>query len=114
MSGFQNDRQRQTAKRLRREMTDAERRLWYHLRAHRFFGLSVRRQAPIGPYIVDFLIPSRRTVIEVDGGHHDAATDAARTAFLNAKGYRVLRLWNLDVLTNTEGVLAHLAAELTR
>jgi very-short-patch-repair endonuclease len=58
------------AKRLRDNMTDAERRLWYRLRAHRFGGVKVKRQVPIGPYVVDFACLSRKLVLEVDGGQH--------------------------------------------
>ena len=94
-------------------MTEAEKRLWYHLRAHRFLGVSVRRQAPVGPYIVDFLIPSRRIILEVDGGQHaDTARDAVRDAYLADRGYRVLRVWNNDVMTNLSGALDMLSREL--
>ena len=98
--------QRNSAKRLRSSMSEAEKRLWYHLRAHRFCGARFRRQAPIGPYIVDFVCHDARLVIELDGGQHGAARQAAhdvrRTAWLADKGYRVLRFWNLDVLRNIE------------
>ena len=109
MSGFRHPVQTERAKELRRSMTVAERRLWHHLRAHRFLGLSVRRQAPVGPYIVDFLIPACRLVIELDGG--PPAADAARDAWLAACGYRTLRLWNDDVLCNLPGALARIAEE---
>ena len=58
------------AKKLRSDMTDAERRLWYRLRAHRFDGHKFKRQVPIGPYVVDFACLGRKLVIEVDGGQH--------------------------------------------
>ena len=58
------------AKRLRSNMTDAERRLWYRLRAHRFNGHKFKRQVPIGPYVVDFACLGRKLIIEVDGGQH--------------------------------------------
>jgi len=94
------------AKSLRREMTDAERRLWSALRAHRLDGLSFRRQIPIGRYIVDFACHERRLVVEVDGGQHSgAARDIERDRWLESKGYRVLRFWNSDVLRNRAGVL---------
>jgi very-short-patch-repair endonuclease len=115
VSGFRHQIQKEQARTLRRNMTEAEKRLWTLLRAHRFLGLSIRRQAPIGPYVVDFLIPARRLVIEVDGGHHAAyATDIARDAWLAACGYRTLRLRNSDVLHNLPGVLAHLAEEVAK
>jgi very-short-patch-repair endonuclease len=99
--------QRGRAKSLRREMTDAERRLWMALRGHRFQRLSFRRQAPIGPFIVDFVCHRRRLIIEIDGGQHarKPAHDIQRDAWLASKGYRILRFWNLDVLRNREGVL---------
>jgi very-short-patch-repair endonuclease len=94
------------AKALRRRMTDAERRLWYYLRAHRFEGLGFRRQAPVGPYVADFLCEQLRIIVEVDGGQHSERTleDQQRTAWLNARGYRVVRFWNNDVMGNMEGV----------
>lgn len=99
--------QRGRAKSLRREMTDAERKLWMALRGHRFQGLSFRRQAPIGPFIADFVCHRRRLIIEIDGGQHATrpAHDLRRDTWLASKGYRVLRFWNSDVLRNIEGVL---------
>lgn len=105
MSGFQNSNQKDHAKRLRRTTTPAERLLWHHLRAHRFMGLSVRRQAPVGPFIVDFLIPEHRFIIEADGSGHGSPRDAQRDRWLAAQGFRILRLWNRDVLTNLPACL---------
>jgi len=97
---------RDFARRLRRDMTDAERRLWSFLRNRALSGLKFRRQQPVGPYIVDFICPEAGIVIELDGGQHARSrTDAARTALLQALGYRVLRFWNNDVLTRTAVVL---------
>ena len=110
MSGFRDPVQEARAKALRRRMTDAEKLLWRHLRVHRFLGLSVRRQAPVGPYIVDFLIPARRLIIEADGGQHaDSRHDLRRDAYLVARGYRLLRIWNTDILTNLPGTLDRIA-----
>ncbi|NSL55645.1 endonuclease domain-containing protein [Uliginosibacterium aquaticum] len=97
----------ENAKALRTHMTDAEQRLWYYLRGHRFQGLKFRRQKPMGPYIVDFVCIERRLVIELDGGQHaDAqACDAARDAWLAAQGYRVLRFWNHEVTQELAAVL---------
>ena len=90
-------------------MTEAERRLWWHLRALRVEGTHFRRQATIGPYYADFACHERKLVIEVDGSGHmqsvRAAADHARTRFLESQGYRVLRFWNTDVLRETEGVM---------
>ncbi len=96
------------AKRLRRDMTEAERRLWYHLRGNRLNGLKFYRQVPIGPYIVDFINHEYGLVIEVDGATHgeahELAHDNRRTAYLEARGFSVLRAWNGDVFTNIGGV----------
>src|SRR5580658_5753067 len=97
------------ARQLRRRMTTAERRLWWHLREARFAGTHFRRQATIGRYFVDFCCHTTRLVVEVDGDDHayprQQGADSRRTAFLNARGYRVLRFWNNDILTNIEGVM---------
>ncbi|HEY4920530.1 MAG TPA: endonuclease domain-containing protein [Xanthobacteraceae bacterium] len=98
---------------LRRSMTDAERIIWYGVRAHRLNGASFRRQAPIGPFIVDFVCHDARVIVEIDGGQHfeDAheKRDAQRDAFLAGKGYRVLRFSNHDVMSNRGGVLEAIA-----
>jgi very-short-patch-repair endonuclease len=87
-------------------MTDAEKKLWSALRAHRLNSLSFRRQTPIGPFIVDFVCQEQRLVIELDGGQHaESKSDIERDRWLAAKGYRLLRFWNSDVLRNREGVL---------
>jgi very-short-patch-repair endonuclease len=102
------------AKGLRARMTDAERRIWYHLRAHRFEGLGFRRQVPIGPYVADFVCEKLRVIVEVDGGQHAEREepDAQRTLWLNAQGYRVIRFWNNEVMQNMEGVWEALSREL--
>ncbi|MEN5115977.1 DUF559 domain-containing protein [Luteimonas sp. TWI662] len=91
--------QRAFAKTLRRNMTGAELVLWRHLRAHRFDGQKVRRQQPIGPYVVDFVHFGARPIIEADGGQHvESPKDAVRDAWLNEQGFQVLRFWNDDIL----------------
>jgi very-short-patch-repair endonuclease len=102
---------RDRARRLRREMTDAERRLWLQLRNRQLAGAKFRRQFPVAGFIVDFCCPERRLVIKVDGGQHaeQRAADGRRTALLARHGYRVLRFWDGEVLTNVEGVLAKIA-----
>jgi very-short-patch-repair endonuclease len=96
------------ARRLRREKTDAERRLWRYLRELNKQGFHFRQQVPIGPYIADFAEHSARLIIEVDGGQHGhpecVCSDAGRTNWLESQNYKVLRFWNCDVLTNLEGV----------
>lgn len=94
------------AKQLRQTMTDAERLLWKHLRAHRLNGHKFRRQHPVGPYIVDFVHYGAMLVIEADGGqHNDSARDFERDTWLQAQGFRVLRFWNNEILHETEAVL---------
>jgi very-short-patch-repair endonuclease len=74
-------------------------------------GLSVRRQAPVGPFIVDFLIPKHRLIIEADGGGHRTLHEVVRDRWLTRKGFRILRLWNRDVLTDLPGCLDAIAAQ---
>jgi len=105
---------RTRAQSLRRDMTKAERTIWYGLRAHRLEGAGFRRQTPIGPYIVDFVSHTAKLIVEIDGGQHfdDAyeARDKRRDGFLAAKGFRVIRFSNHDVMTNRVGVLETIAA----
>lgn len=99
------------ARRLRREQTVAEKMLWEQLRLQR---MNFRRQAPIGPYVVDFSHPASRLLIEVDGPMHDLperqARDAARTAFLEAEGFRVIRFPEADVRNRTSEVVKRIVA----
>jgi very-short-patch-repair endonuclease len=101
------------ARRLRRTMTDAERRLWYHLRDRRLDGWKFRRQLPIGPFVADFVCLEARLVVEVDGGQHGGDYDLARDAFLRRHGFAVLRFWNNDVLSRTHAVLVTIHATLS-
>jgi very-short-patch-repair endonuclease len=94
---------------LRRDTTEAEKKLWQHLRQPPFEEHHFRRQATIGPYFADFASHRLRIVIEIDGGQHSLGTsDETRTRYLEATGYRVLRFWNNEVLENTPGVLSAL------
>jgi very-short-patch-repair endonuclease len=87
-------------------MTDAERKLWFVLRDRRFANFKFRRQAPVGPFIADFVCYDARVVIEVDGGQHaESRSDERRDRWFAANGFFVLRFWNHDVLKNPEGVL---------
>jgi adenine-specific DNA-methyltransferase len=103
------------ARTLRQQMTDAERILWHRLRRRGLSGYKFRRQQPIGPYIVDFVCLSQRLVVEVDGGQHteSIADDRARSQWLQTKGYRVIRFWNHEVLTETDQVLESILEALT-
>ena len=91
---------------LRKNLTDAERTLWNILCRRQVSGLKFRRQAPIGPYIVDFVCFEKGLVIEADGGQHvqQASDDAARTKWLENEGFRVIRFWNNQVLEETDAV----------
>src|SRR6185503_11926339 len=93
------------AARLRREMTDAEQALWSRVRDRRLEGFKFRSQWSLGPFVADFCCLQAKLVIEADGGQHSKTRDAGRTAWLKRNGFRVLRFWNNDVLTNMDGVL---------
>ncbi|MGN6684206.1 MAG: endonuclease domain-containing protein, partial [Devosia sp.] len=95
------------ARGLRANATIIERRLWNLLRPYREQGYHFRRQVPIGPYFADFACHHARLVIEADGtSHDDAGRDIRRDGYMQARGFRVLRLANSDVVGNPEGVLA--------
>ncbi|EXS67997.1 endonuclease domain-containing protein [Sphingobium sp. Ant17] len=93
------------ASRLRRDMTDVERAVWRALRNRQLEGFKFRRQATVGPFVVDFLCVEVAMVIEIDGGQHSEEADRARTGFLEARGLRVMRFWNSDVVDNFDGVI---------
>jgi very-short-patch-repair endonuclease len=107
---------RDTARRLRLNQTDAEARLWRRLRNWPIQGTHFRRQVPIGPYIVDFACMAAHLVIEMDGSQHgvgeNVILDAARTRWLEAAGYRVIRFWNNDLINNMDGVLESIHAAI--
>jgi len=81
--------------------------LWYCLRAGRFMGIKFKRQKPMGNYIVDFVAPSHKLIIELDGGQHaeQQEYDRGRDTWLRNQGYTVVRFWNHQVLTETQAVL---------
>ena len=93
---------------LRKNSTDAERRLWQHLRRYQINGCKIRRQQPIGPYIVDFVCFEKRLIIEVDGGQHvlQVEDDNARTEWLRSQGFHVLRFWNNQIIGEIDSVKA--------
>lgn len=94
------------ARELRRNLTEAERALWEHLRYRQIGGHKFRRQHGVGPYIVDFTCVEKRLIIELDGGHHtqQAEYDNIRTEWLESQGFQVLRFWNNQVLQEIEAV----------
>ncbi len=98
------------ARALRNQPTIAEQHLWQHLRGKQINGVKFRRQQTIGGYIVDFISMEKKLIIELDGGQHaeQADYDAARTAYLESAGYRVLRFWNNQVLQQTLDVLTEI------
>jgi very-short-patch-repair endonuclease len=104
------------ARRLRRDATKAEMKLWYVLQRGQMAGSSFRRQHPLGKYFVDFYCARLRLAIEVDGGQHNRdnvrARDEARTRWLKARGVTVLRFWNNDVLENIDGVWEEIARNI--
>ena len=101
-------------KSLRQNSTDAEMRLWKYLKNRQFFGLKFRRQIQIGNYIVDFICFENNVIIELDGGQHaeQILYDNQRTAFLETQGFKVMRFWNNELLTNTHDILEHIARNL--
>jgi very-short-patch-repair endonuclease len=101
------------ARALRRDATEAEKKLWQHLRQPPFKEHHFRRQATIGPFFADFASHQLRIVIELDGGQHaDNPSDDRRTAYLASEGYRALRFWNNDVGENISGVLSAIDAAI--
>ncbi len=103
------------ARTLRKSLTDAERRLWSVLRDRQLGGHKFRRQHPLGSYVLDFACIEQKLVVEVDGGQHaDSEADRQRTVWLEGQGWRVIRFWNNDVLTNADGVAARIAKVLQK
>jgi very-short-patch-repair endonuclease len=101
-----------TSRKLRVNQTDAEKALWGKLRGRRLDGHKFVRQETVGRYICDFVCREKRIVIEVDGGQHAESTrDKIRDEFLVAEGFRVLRFWNNEVLSNMNGVLLTIQSE---
>tara|TARA_R110002124_G_scaffold9547_13_gene48975 strand:+ start:1306 stop:1818 length:513 start_codon:yes stop_codon:yes gene_type:complete len=95
------------ARTLRSAMTDAESRLWYHLRNRRLAGFKFVRQLPVAGYYADFACREAMLVVEADGGQHGgSAHDVIRDSRLEDAGFTVLRFWNNDILGNTESVLS--------
>ena len=107
---------RAAAKRLRANTTPHERILWRALKEIPVEGTHFRRQAPIGPYVVDFFCPAKRLIIELDGGHHNddetAKRDRKRQLWLEHEGYRVVRFWNSEITGDLTAVLERIYVEL--
>jgi very-short-patch-repair endonuclease len=102
------------ARSLRKNPTEAEQRLWNHLRTRRLSGFKFRRQRPFGPYVCDFICLEASIIIELDGSQHaeQMTYDQYRDDFMRSYGFRVLRFWNGDVLTKTDIVVETIYAAL--
>ena len=98
------------ARQLRHDMTEAEQRLWFHLRRKQCAGLRFRRQHPFGRYVLDFVCIEHRLIIEVDGSQHGDERDVRRDAWLESSGFRIVRLWNNDVMHRMDDALAAILA----
>jgi very-short-patch-repair endonuclease len=103
-------------RKLRHNMTDAERKLWSILRGRQIEGLKFRRQHPFENYILDFVCLDEKIVIEVDGGQHQErfTEDSIRTRALENAGFRVLRFWNHEVLQQCEAVAEQILQKISR
>jgi very-short-patch-repair endonuclease len=103
------------ARNLRKGQTEAEKVFWHSVKAKRFEGYKFKRQVPVGPFYADFVCEEARLIVEIDGGQHsENQKDLQRTAFLNSKGYEVVRFWNNEVLGNLDGLLSSLSLTLSR
>ena len=106
------------ARQLRRNESLAEKRLWEQLRKRQLANIKFVRQAPVGPYIADFLCRERLFIIEVDGATHstgiELTRDAARTRFLESKGYRIIRFHNDEIIHGMDEVLILIGEALSR
>jgi very-short-patch-repair endonuclease len=107
---------RATAKKLRANTTPHERIMWRALKELPVEGTHFRRQAPIGPYVVDFLCPTARLIVELDGGHHNddeiARRDGVSQLWLERERYRVVRFWNSEITGDLTAVLERIYVEL--
>lgn len=103
------------ARYLRKNLTEQERKLWNIIRNKQFYGYKFLRQYPIEPYIVDFVCREKKIIIKIDGGQHNTPdnilADEQRTKYLEAKGYKVIRFWNNEIIKNIDGVYQKLKNE---
>ena len=100
------------ARTLRKNQTDAERKLWHHLRSREFESVKFRRQQPISRFIVDFVCFEKKIIIELDGSQHTEEMDKQRDRWLKEQGFRILRFWDNDVFQNMDGVLEEIRKQL--
>ncbi len=103
------------ARKLRTNMTDAERKFWRTIRGEAFTGWKFRRQHPVGPYVADFACAEVLLIVEIDGGQHcENQNDINRTRWLEDRGWTVIRFWNNDVLQNMNGTAETLLRHLQK
>lgn len=106
------DEKYQKARKLRKNSTPEEQKLWSLLRNRKFLNLKFKRQFPIYKYIVDFCCEEKKVVIEIDGGQHNEPgnikSDEIRTKIINSEGYKVIRFWNNEINENIDGVYLRL------
>jgi very-short-patch-repair endonuclease len=102
------------ARKLRKQQTPQEVKVWARLRDRQFLGYKFRRQVPVGRYVVDFYCAEKKLILEVDGGHHmqQETQDRSREEYLHTQGYQVLRFWNSDIEQNLEGVFERIQQAL--
>jgi very-short-patch-repair endonuclease len=114
MKKYPSDGAHERAKALRREKTEAEKKIWQRLRSQQTEGYRFRRQVPFGRIIADFVCYQARLIVEIDCGQHDLSSEreVLRTRFLESQGYHVLRFWNNQVQENPDGVHTVIAREL--
>lgn len=105
----ENKRKISFARKLRNNLTDTEKVLWYYIKSRQVQNLKFRRQAPIGPYIVDFVCYSIKLIIELDGSQHrdkeNMVRDQKRDDWLRKQGFKILRFWDNEILENINGVM---------
>jgi very-short-patch-repair endonuclease len=102
------------ARGLRADATDAERKLWRHIRDRQLEGVKFRRQHPIGSFVADFCCLELGLIIELDGSQHANRTeeDDRRTEYLRQQGFEVFRFWNPDVLNDVESIVETIRVEI--
>ena len=110
-----NEERAERARSLRRALTPPESALWMRIRGRQLGGLKFVRREPIGRYYVEFVCRERHVIVELDGGQHsENPEDRLRDNELSALGYRVIRIWNNDIIENADGVLQMLLSELEK
>ena len=109
---YYNSKNLNLAKNMRSNMTREELKFWCVVRAKNFYGYKFKRQVLVGDYIVDFLCPEKRVIVEIDGGQHNEESninaDNERTLYLESQGYKIIRFWNNEIYENIEGVCERL------